>query len=86
LWWYNFRASTYRAAMQARLEAVPAEKCTFLASDGRCIEWCYAKTMLTKNLLADFLHEQVAGDQINEADALWVAREWLHDSAARRYL
>ncbi|MCC5843162.1 MAG: hypothetical protein JJU05_02805 [Verrucomicrobia bacterium] len=86
LWWYNFRPSTYRAAMQARLEAVPAEKCTLLASDGRCIEWCYAKTLLVKNLLADFLHEQVADDHINEADALWVAREWLHDSAARRYV
>ncbi len=86
LWWYNFRPSTYRVVMQARLEAVPAEKCTFLASDGRCIEWCYAKTMLVKNLLADFLHEQVAGNHISEADALWVAREWLHDSAARRYV
>ena len=57
LWWYNFRPSTYREVMQARLEAVPATKCTLLASDGRCIEWCYAKTMLVKNLLADFLHE-----------------------------
>jgi len=86
LWWYNFRPSTYRAAMQARLEAVPATKCTLLASDGRCIEWCYAKTMLVKNMLADFLHEQVSGDHINQHDALWVAREWLHDSAARRYV
>ncbi len=86
LWWYNFRPSTYREAMQARLEAVPASKCTLLASDGRCIEWCYAKTLLVKNLLADFLHERVSGDWINEADALWVAREWLHDSAHRRYV
>jgi glucuronate isomerase len=86
LWWYNFRPSTYREAMQARIEAVPASKCTLLASDGRCIEWCYAKTMLVKNMLADFLHEQVSGDHINQHDALWVAREWLHDSAARRYV
>jgi len=85
LWWYNFRASTYRHAMQVRLEAVPACKSVILASDGRCIEWCYAKTLLVKWLLADFLHDQVQHGWINEADALWVAREWLHDAAARRY-
>jgi hypothetical protein len=86
LWWYNFRSSTYREAMQVRLEAVPASKSVILASDGRCIEWCYAKTLLVKWLLADFLHEQVHGDWISETDALWVAREWLHDAAARRYV
>jgi len=85
LWWYNFRPSTYRQAMQARLEAVPAGKSVILASDGRCIEWCYTKTLLVKWLLADFLHEQVQGGWISEADALWVAREWLHDAVARRY-
>jgi len=85
LWWYNFRGSTYRQAMQARLEAVPASKSVILASDGRCIEWCYAKTLLVKWLLADYLHEQMQRGWINEADALWVAREWLHDAAERRY-
>jgi glucuronate isomerase len=86
LWWCNFRPSFYREAMQKRLEGVPPEKCTLLCSDGRCIEWCYAKTMLVKTLLADFMYEQVRDDQISQADALWVAREWLHDSAQRRYV
>ncbi|MBI1336318.1 MAG: glucuronate isomerase [Phycisphaera sp.] len=86
LWWYNFRSSTYRQAMQARLEAVPACKSVLLASDGRCIEWCFAKTLLVKWLLADFLHGHVRDGWINERDALWVANEWLHDAAARRYV
>lgn len=85
LWWYNFRSSTYRQVMQARLEAVPAGKSVILASDGRCIEWCYTKTLLVKWLLADFLHGQVQDGWISEADALWVAREWLHDAVERRY-
>ena len=85
LWWYNFRNSTYRDAMRVRLEAVPACKSVILASDGRCIEWCYTKTLLVKWLIADFLHEQVEGGWISEADALWVAREWLHDAVERRY-
>ena len=86
LWWYNFRSSTYRQAMQARLEALPASKSSIVASDARCIEWCYAKILLVKRLLADFLREQIEAGWIDRTDALWVAREWLHDAAARRYL
>lgn len=85
LWWYNFRSSTYQHTMQVRLEAVPASKSAIVASDARCIEWCYGKILLVKWLLADFLYEQMTRGWIDEADARWVAREWLHDSAARRY-
>ncbi len=85
LWWYNFRSSTYRHTMQVRLEAVPASKSAIIASDARCIEWCYGKILLVKWLLADFLYDQITKGWINEADARWVAREWLHNSAARRY-
>jgi glucuronate isomerase len=86
LWWCNFRPSTYFEIFQKRLEGVPAQKSTILCSDGRCIEWCYAKTKLVKDLLADFMYEQVSKDAISEADALWVAKEWLHDAAQRRYV
>jgi hypothetical protein len=86
LWWYNFRASTYMRTMQERLEAVPASKSSLVASDARCIEWCYGKILLVKWLVADFLYLQISMDWLNESDALWVASEWLHDAAARRYL
>ena len=86
LWWYNFRASTYRHAMQVRAEAVPASKSAVVASDARCIEWCYGKILLVKWLLADFLYQQVRLGWLSRKDALWLAGEWLHDAAARRYL
>lgn len=86
LWWYNFRPSTYNHAMQVRFEAVPARKSAIVASDARCIEWCYGKILLVKMLLADFLYKQVKHGWIDREGALWVAREWLHDAAARRYL
>jgi len=82
LWWYNYRASSYREAMQARLEALPAEQCALIASDARCIEWCYGKIALVKVLLADFLAEQVDAGWLSRDDAVWVARVWLHDAAA----
>lgn len=86
LWWYNFRQSTYAHAMQVRVEAVPAGKSALVASDARCIEWCYGKILLVKQLLADFLHGQVDRGWLSEEDALWVAREWLHDAPDRHYL
>ena len=82
----TFRPSTYNHAMQVRFEAVPASKSTIVASDARCIEWCYGKILLVKMLLSDFLHKQIKHGWIDREGALWVAREWLHDAAARRYL
>mgnify|MGYP000863303501 CR=1 FL=1 len=86
LWWYNFRQSTYAHAFQVRAEAVPASKSAVVASDARCIEWCYGKVLLVKRLLADFLCRQVEHGWLSRDDALWLAREWLHDAARRRYL
>lgn len=85
LWWYNFRASSYRAAMQLRLEGLPPGKCNLLAGDARCIEWAYGKTALVKTWLAEFLAQQIDAGWLDLGDALWVASEWLHDGAARLY-
>jgi glucuronate isomerase len=85
LWWYNFRASSYRRTMQVRLEALPPLKSALVASDARCIEWCYGKILLVKRLMADYLYDQVTLGWLSTQDALWVAREWLHDAAARLY-
>ena len=85
LWWFNFRNSTYRETMQYRLEALPASRCTLLASDARCIEWLYCKTMVVKRLLAEFLCEQVERGWLDRETALYVAREWLYDAADRLY-
>jgi len=85
LWWFNFRPSTYRDVMQYRLEALPPGKSALIASDARCVEWCYAKVMLVKRLLAEFLCGQVERGWLDADDAVWVAREWLHDAAQRLY-
>jgi glucuronate isomerase len=85
MWWYNFRASTYRQSMQYRLEALPSRKCSLVVSDARCIEWCYGKILLIKHLLAEFLCDQIERGWLDRANALRVARDWLHDSAAALY-
>lgn len=85
LWWFNFRVSTYRQAMQYRFEALPPNRCAAVATDARCIEWCYAKTLLVKKVLAQFFWEQIAADWVDAPEALRVARWWLHDTAAQNY-
>ncbi|MBI4978237.1 MAG: hypothetical protein HZC28_12195 [Spirochaetes bacterium] len=85
LWWHNFRASTYRLNMQYRLEALPATRSILLASDSRHIEWLYGKTLFVKRLLAEFLNDQVKAGWLDTDAALYVARQWLYDTAAKVY-
>lgn len=85
MWWYNFRASTYRQSMQYRIEALPSRKCSLVVSDARSIEWCYGKIRLIKHLLAEFLSDQIERGWLDAATALRVARDWLYDSAAALY-
>jgi hypothetical protein len=85
MWWYNFRASTYRQTMQQRFEALPSTKSELVVSDARCIEWCYGKIVLIKRLLGDFLADQVDQGWVDSEGALLVAQNWLHDSAETLY-
>jgi hypothetical protein len=85
MWWYNFRASTYRDSFQYRLEALPPAKCPVVVSDARSIEWCYGKVLLIKHLMADVLGDQVERGFLEPDDALRVAADWLHGAAATRY-
>lgn len=86
LWWFNFRPYAYHELFRTRLDELPPARSCIVATDATTAEWCYAKVMLVKHELALFLEEQVKADRLNRADALWLAREWLHDAAARRYL
>jgi len=85
LWWFTFRPSVYRANMQFRMEGLPACRSTFVATDARCIEWAYIKTMYVKRLMAEFLCGQVERGWLDEASALSTARWWLHDTGAELY-
>ncbi|WP_159886760.1 glucuronate isomerase [Paenibacillus puerhi] len=85
MWWFNFRSSTYRQSMQYRIEAIAACKSSLVVSDARCMEWSYGKIKLIKRLLGEFLADQVEGGWLAPETAEAAAREWLYESAARRY-
>lgn len=85
LWWFAFRASVFTANMQHRFEAVPACKATILATDARCIEWAYIKTLLVRRQMARFLYRQIEEGWADTDTAMYAARCWLHDTAASLY-
>ncbi|MFE5318715.1 glucuronate isomerase [Paenibacillus sp. NPDC056579] len=85
MWWFNFRASTYRDMMQYRLEALPAIKSSLIVSDARCIEWSYGKILMVKKLIAEVLYQQMQLGWIDYDTAIQVAKDWLYHSAAERY-
>ncbi|MFC5448880.1 glucuronate isomerase [Paenibacillus aestuarii] len=85
MWWFNFRASTYRDSMQYRIEAISAMKSSLVVSDARCMEWSYGKIWVIKKLLGQFLWDQLAAGWIDRDVALQVAEDWLYRSSAKRY-
>ena len=86
LWWFNFRVSSYLQSMQYRLEALPACRSALVATDARCIEWAYTKTLVVKDVMAGFLWEWIQKGWIGAEDALAAAKWWLHDTAAELYV
>lgn len=85
MWWFTFRRSVYEKNMQYRVEALPAGRATFVASDARCIEWSYIKILLIKKIMARFFHNQIEEGWLDEDAALYTARHWLHDTAEQLY-
>jgi len=85
LWWFTFRRSVYESNMQYRVEALPASRASFVASDARCIEWSYIKILLIKKVMARFFHNQIEEGWLDEDAALYTARHWLHDTAEQLY-
>lgn len=85
LWWFNFRASSYRDVFQQRFEALPALRSSIVASDARCIEWLYGKVLFVKTVLAQFLQEQIERGWTDAEGARRVAEYWLSESARSGY-
>ena len=85
MWWFNFRPSIFRDAMEKRFEVLPSTKSYLSISDSRCIEWCYGKIALIRKIAGDFLVGKVKEGYVGFDDALSIAKDWLYCSAERLY-
>ena len=80
LWWYNFRPSAYFSAMQYRYENLPMIHSSIIATDARNMEWCYGKSKLVKELLADFMLTEMDKGNLDSELALRICECWLYKS------
>lgn len=81
LWWYNFRPSSYREALEIRMEELPSVRSSIIASDAYVIEWCYIKMNLVKQTLYEFMKNEIEKGHIDREMAINVASDWLSGSA-----
>lgn len=50
---------------------IPSLRAMIIGSDARCIEGCYTKTYMVKNVRTHFLWDQIQKGWTNPGDALW---------------
>jgi glucuronate isomerase len=79
-WWHNFFPDVMRQVLSERLDLLPLNRHIGFFSDAYCVEWTYAKAVLTRKQLARVLTERVAQGQYSRQDALAVARAILFES------
>jgi hypothetical protein len=85
-WWHGFTPTTIREFFRDRLEMLPMTRWSAFYSDGYCVEWCYGKLLLTKNMLAVALAQLVGEGLLGDSDVEPIARAVLYENPKREYL
>jgi hypothetical protein len=82
-WWHNFFPVFIERVIRERLDMLAASRQIGFFSDAYTIEWCYAKSVIVRRMLARVLAEKVFSGQYDTAAALSVAREILYEAPQR---
>ena len=77
-WWHNFFPSIIEKVMKERMEMLPLNKQIGFFSDGYCAEWCYAKSILVRKILAKILEEKVKDGYYTIDQAVYIAEAILY--------
>lgn len=79
-WWHSFFPSIMRRVLAERLDMIPLNKQISFFSDAYCVEWTYAKSVITKRILVEVLADKVELGQYDLDLAVDVARETIYES------
>jgi glucuronate isomerase len=82
-WWHNFFPAFIERVMRERLDMLSAARQVGFFSDAYTMEWCYAKAVIVRKMLARVLADKVALGQYDKPAALAVAREIFFDAPRR---
>ena len=80
-WWHNFFPSIMERVIAERLDMLPVNKQVGFFSDAYCIEWSYAKAVMTKRVLARVLADKVELGQYDIDTAIATARGILFETS-----
>jgi len=83
-WWHNFFPGPIRQIMEERLDMLPVNKQIGFFSDAYCVDWCYAKAVMVRKLLAQVLEDKIALGQYTFDDCLAIAKAILGAGSAAR--
>ena len=84
-WWYTFYPSIIKRILRERLEIIPYVKLNGLFTDAYYVEWCIAKVLVYKQVLAEVLTELVVEGYITEQVAIDIARGLLWENPIRNF-
>jgi hypothetical protein len=84
-WWHAFTPSTLDSFYRDRLEMLPHTAWNAFFSDGYIVEWIHAKLQMVKARLSRTLSALVEEGFLGMGDVPEIARNLLHDNAARIY-
>ena len=84
-WWHAFTPATLDSFYRDRLEMLPHTAWNAFFSDGYIVEWIYGKLQMAKKRLALTLSALVDEESLEMEDIPEIARNLLHDNAARIY-
>lgn len=80
-WWHNFFPGVIRQVIEERLDMLPVNKQIGFFSDAYCVEWTYAKAVITRKLLAEVFADKVQLGQYSFNDIHDIAFGILHQSS-----
>jgi predicted TIM-barrel fold metal-dependent hydrolase len=84
-WMHIVSPAAARAALDEMIDAVPWNKIFGFGGDYRYPELSYAHLMMARRNIAEVLGGRVEARQMNEDEALEIARGFLHDNPARLF-
>jgi glucuronate isomerase len=79
-WWHNFFPGIMRKVINDRLDMLAANKQVGFFSDAYCLEWTYAKAVLTRAQWTEVLAQKIEQGQYTLDEALSIARQIFYET------
>ncbi len=84
-WWHGMYPAQAERELHERLEMMPYTRLIAIITDAYSAEWSVARSILSRQVLANVLAQKVASGEYTEEFARGIARAMLRDNAAEAF-